>query len=138
MANKLCVDKALDYILLPDGIESDLEEDDEWEDEMMKVDDNLNLDYNPDLDINAGPLEVEADNLIEIADVMSRNRFQVFLRYIHFNDNAEMKPRDHPDYNPLFKVSPLLKRLRDAMSYLEPEERHSVDEQMISFKGLSE
>ena len=138
MANKLCVDKALDYILLPDGIESDLEEDDEWEDEMMKVDDNLNLDYNPDLDINAGPLEVEADNLAKIADVMSRNRFQVFLRYVHFNDNAEMKPRDHPDYYPLFKVSPLPKRLRDAMSHLEPEERHSVDEQMISFKGRSE
>ncbi|CAK8678001.1 unnamed protein product [Clavelina lepadiformis] len=72
-----------------------------------------------------------------IADIMSRNRFQDHLRYIHFNNNAEMKARDHPDYDPLFKVSPLLKRLRDAMSQLEPEERHSVDEQMIPFKGRS-
>ena len=68
---------------------------------------------------------------------MSRNRFQVLLRYVHFNDNAEMKPLDYPDYDPLFKMSPLLKRLRDAMSHLEPEERYSVDEQMIPFKGRS-
>lgn len=68
---------------------------------------------------------------------MSRNRFQLLLRYVHFNDNAEMKARDHPDYDPLFKVSPLLKRLREAMSHIEPEERHSVDEQMIPFKGRS-
>ena len=69
------------------------------------------------------------------ADVMSRNHFQVVLRYVHFNDNAEMKPRHHPDYEPLFKVSPLLKRLRDAISHLDPEERHSVDDHMIPFKG---
>ena len=31
---------------------------------MMKVGDDLDLDYNPDLDINAGPLEIETDNLI--------------------------------------------------------------------------
>ena len=65
MANTLSVEEALDYILLPDGIESDLEDDDEWEDKMMKVDDDLDLNYNSDLDMNAGPLEVEADNLID-------------------------------------------------------------------------
>ena len=68
MANKLGVEKALDYILLPDGIEFDLEDDDEWKDETMKVDDDLDLDYNPDLGINAGPLEVEADKLIDYED----------------------------------------------------------------------
>ena len=72
-----------------------------------------------------------------IADIMSRNRFQLLFRYIHFNDNTQAKPRDHPDYDPLFKVSPLLKRLRDAMARIEPEERHSVDEQIIPFKGRS-
>ena len=40
-----------------------------------------------------------------IADVMSRNRFELLLRYIHFNDNTNMKPREHPQYNPLFKIS---------------------------------
>ena len=68
MANKLGVEEALDYILLPYGIESDLEDDDEWEAEMMKVDDDLDLNYNPDLDINARSLDVEADNLIDYED----------------------------------------------------------------------
>ena len=53
MANKLGVEEALDHILLPDGIESDLEYDDKWEDEIMKVDNDLDLDYNLNLDINA-------------------------------------------------------------------------------------
>ena len=72
-----------------------------------------------------------------IADIMSRNRFQLLFRYIHFNDNTQAKPRDHPNYDPLFKVSPLLKRLRDAMARIETEERHSMDEQIIPFKGRS-
>ena len=36
-----------------------------------------------------------------IADVMSRNRFELLLHYIHFNDNSQMKPRDDPEYDPL-------------------------------------
>ena len=68
---------------------------------------------------------------------MSRNRFQLLFRYIHFNDNTQAKPRDHTNYDSLFKISPLLKRLRDAMARIEPEERHSVDEQIIPFKGRS-
>ena len=266
MASRFSVDEAVDHILLPDGTESDLEDDDEEENEILEqIDNDLDPDYNPYLDMNAGPLEVEVEEVtlitenesqpfpndsesqisnqqqrpqidipsqkkykwikkpyvfpnvsfegefsppagddqtpmqyfkmfldddcmeyiaeqtnmyalakdaytsakeIEqffgillfvgvypcrsyttywsnfsrfslIADVMSRNRFQCLLRYIHFNDNTEMKPREHPDYDPLFKVSPLLKRLRNAMLHLEPEERHSVDEQMIPFKGRS-
>ena len=68
-----------------------------------------------------------------IADVMWRNRFEFLFCYIHFNDNTQTKPRDHPDYDPLFKVSPLLKRVQDAMARIKPEERHSVDEQIIPF-----
>ena len=45
-----------------------------------------------------------------IADAMSRNRFELLLRYIgeivhllvHFNDNTNMKPREHQQYDPLF------------------------------------
>ena len=256
MTEKFDIDQTIKYVLLPDGVESDLESDNE-EDEIQIFDD-LDPDYNPDLRVNAGPLEIEVEALIQeeesqtlesdtttqtnlksqrkkykwkktkysfpetsfkgefslppidmptplqyfklflnddcmeyiseqtnlyalskdgkiinttaneieqfigillftgifpcraypmywcnfsrfspIADVMSRNRFQTILLYVHFNDNAEIKPRDHPDYDPLFKVSPLLKRLRNAMSHIEPEEGHSVDEQMIPFKGRS-
>ena len=72
-----------------------------------------------------------------IADVMSRNRFELLLRYIHFNDNTNMKPREHPQYNPLFKISTLLDRFRSAMQSIEPKEMHAIDEQMIPFKGRS-
>ena len=72
-----------------------------------------------------------------IADAMPRNRFELLLRYIHFNDNSQMKPRDDPEYDPIFKVSPLLNRIRAAMSVVEQEEMHSIDEQIIPFKGRS-
>ena len=72
-----------------------------------------------------------------IVDIMSRNQFQLLFCYIHFNDNTQRKSRDHPDYDPLFKVSLPLNGLRDAMARIEPEERHSMDEQIIPFKGQS-
>ena len=72
-----------------------------------------------------------------IADVMSRNRFETILRYIHFNDNAMMKKKNDEGYDPLFKVRPLLDSLKESLSKIEPEERHSIDEQMIPFKGRS-
>ena len=59
------------------------------------------------------------------------------LRYLHFNDNNEMSARDYPNYDPLFKIRPLLSSLRTNMMKTEPEERHSIDEQIIPFKGRS-
>jgi len=72
-----------------------------------------------------------------IADVMARNRFETLLRYAHYNNNEKMKERDHPDYDPLFKVRPLLDKLRNQLKIIEPEERQCIDEQMIPFKGRS-
>ena len=72
-----------------------------------------------------------------IADVMPRNRFETILRFVHFNDNSKMKQKTDDSYDPLFKVRPLLQSLKEGMSKLEPEENHSVDEQMIPFKGRS-
>ena len=71
-----------------------------------------------------------------IADMMSRNRFELLLRYIHFNNNTNMKPREHPQYDPLLKTSPLFDRLRSAMQSIEPKEMHAIDEQMIPFNGI--
>ena len=72
-----------------------------------------------------------------IADTMSRNRFKSLLRYIHFNDNNNMKKKDHTDYDALFKVRPLLDALKEKMGEVEPEEHHAIDEQIIPFKGRS-
>ena len=53
------------------------------------------------------------------------------LYTVHLNDNSQMKSRYHPDYDPLFKVGPLLKRLRNAMTCIELEGRNAEDEQIL-------
>ncbi len=72
-----------------------------------------------------------------IADIMSRSKFDSLLRYSHFNNNDNMKAKDDPDYDPLFKVRPLLDSLREQLKTVEQEERQCIDEQMIPFKGRS-
>ena len=48
-----------------------------------------------------------------IADNMSRDRFHEITRYIHFNDNSLLViNRDDPQYDRLYKVRPLLDKLR--------------------------
>ena len=41
-------------------------------------------------------------------DIMSRNRFQAILRYLHCNDNATAVPRGSPGYDSLHKISPVI------------------------------
>jgi len=66
-----------------------------------------------------------------VADVMSRNMFSNLTRYIHFNDSNKMiTNRDDPQYDPYFKVRPLLGMLRESCLNIEPEEKMSIDEQM--------
>jgi hypothetical protein len=72
-----------------------------------------------------------------VADTLPRNRLETILRYLHFNDNNEMPAKDNPEYDPLFKIRPLLSSLRANMMKVEPEERHSTDEEIIPFKGSS-
>lgn len=71
-----------------------------------------------------------------VADIMSRNRFDELNKYLHFNDNTKtVTNRDDENYDRFYKVRPLLNMLREACLKVEPEEKHSVDEQMIPFKG---
>lgn len=72
-----------------------------------------------------------------VADVMSRNRFEKLRTMFHINDNSEMKERNHPDYDKLFKVRPFIDALLSNFSNVEPEEYNCVDEIMIPFKGRS-
>ena len=44
----------------------------------------------------------------QFRDIMSRNRFQSILRYLHCNDNLTAVPRGNPGYDPLHKVSPVI------------------------------
>ena len=66
-----------------------------------------------------------------IADCMPRNRFSNLKQFLHFVDNNG----EHNDPgDKLIKVRPLLEAVRNACVLTEPEEYHSVDEQIIPSK----
>ncbi|XP_042610676.1 piggyBac transposable element-derived protein 3-like, partial [Cyprinus carpio] len=70
-----------------------------------------------------------------IATVMGHKRFDNLRTYIHMNDNTNVKQKGESAYNPLFKVRPVLEKVHANCLKVEPEENHSIDEQMIPFKG---
>lgn len=72
-----------------------------------------------------------------VADLMSRNRFQQLLKYLHFADNPKMKPPGDPCYDRLYKIQPLFQQLKLALYSIPHKEELSVDEQKIPFKGCS-
>lgn len=66
-----------------------------------------------------------------IADAMSNQRFEEIRRYLHFVDNNSQSPGDK-----FFKLRPVLDVLQERfLSAVTPEEFHSIDEQIIPFKG---
>jgi hypothetical protein len=73
-----------------------------------------------------------------IAEAMSRDRFTTLRRYIHFNNNnLVIVDKNNPAYDRFYKVRLVLESVRQACLQLELEEKMSIDEQMIPFKGKS-
>lgn len=73
-----------------------------------------------------------------IVDGMPINRFKQLLSCFHLNDNSKMKARDHPEFDKLHKVRPLLTMARDNfLREYRPSRELSVDEAMVGFKGRS-
>lgn len=71
-----------------------------------------------------------------IASHMARDKFKNINRFIHFADNDEIiRDRDDPKYDRLFKVRPLLHFIRGNCLKMFQEQRHSIDEQIVPFKG---
>lgn len=68
--------------------------------------------------------------------IFSRDSYQLIKSFLHFNDNAEQKPKGDPEYDPLYKVRPLIDIVADKyVEFYEPGESLSVDESMLKFKG---
>ena len=65
-----------------------------------------------------------------VADVMSRNRFQLLLENLHFVNNDETDKNDK-----LAKIRPIVDIVHNHCIEVEPEEYHSVDEQIIPSKN---
>lgn len=68
-----------------------------------------------------------------IADTMARNRFEKISSDIHFTDNLNVTTEQRNDK--LWKIRPWISALRGRFLTIPPEENHSVDEIMVSFKG---
>uniref|UniRef100_A0A3P8TSD3 PiggyBac transposable element-derived protein domain-containing protein n=1 Tax=Amphiprion percula TaxID=161767 RepID=A0A3P8TSD3_AMPPE len=70
--------------------------------------------------------------------VMSRNRFEVFLSFIHFVNNDERVERGLPGHDRLFKVRPIINMIIPRFSAIYgPHKELSLDEMIIAFKGRS-
>ncbi|XP_018081222.1 piggyBac transposable element-derived protein 4-like [Xenopus laevis] len=69
--------------------------------------------------------------------IMPMNRYQVLLRFLHFNDNATATPPNEPGHDQLHKLRPLIESLckRFAEVYT-PSQNLCVDESHMFFKGL--
>ena len=72
-----------------------------------------------------------------VADCMSRKRFDTLRTYyyVHMNGNVNLKERGQPGYDPCFKFRPVYDKVRGNCLKVENEEVHSIDEQIIPFKG---
>ncbi|XP_069092145.1 piggyBac transposable element-derived protein 4-like [Pleurodeles waltl] len=67
---------------------------------------------------------------------MSRNRYLLLLRMLHFVDNTLVLPRDHPDSDRLFKIRPILNHFVARFSEIYvPGKEIAVDESLLMFKG---
>lgn len=63
--------------------------------------------------------------------VMTRNRFELLLQYLHFADNDNINPNDR-----IGKIRYLVNLLNDRFkTYYAPKEEVCVDESMIPFRG---
>lgn len=63
--------------------------------------------------------------------IMSRNRFEVLLKMLHFSDNAQC-----PEGDRLYKVQPLLNEIiKNYQKIYTPGKTFCIDETMVPFQG---
>ncbi|CAG2200909.1 unnamed protein product [Mytilus edulis] len=69
-------------------------------------------------------------------DVMSRNRFQAILRYLHCSNNTTAVPRGQPGYDPLHKINPVVEFFNEVFELnYRLSQNIVVDERIVGFKG---
>ncbi|XP_062256971.1 piggyBac transposable element-derived protein 2-like [Platichthys flesus] len=70
----------------------------------------------------------------QVADSMSRDRWEEIKRFIHFNDNSNMAANIE---DKLFKVRPIIDSLLQKFQDLPQDQMLSIVEQLVPFKGRS-
>ena len=68
---------------------------------------------------------------------MSRNRFEIITKFLHFADNSNAPDPSDPNRDKLYKIRELFEKLLHNCLTVKPEEKNFIDEQSIPFKGKS-
>ncbi len=76
-------------------------------------------------------------NIPKISETMTVNPFDRIKRFFHCNDNSKMVLKDHPGFDKLFKVRPVIDSVQGKCKQVPQEERYSMDEQIILTKCRS-
>jgi hypothetical protein len=67
---------------------------------------------------------------------MSRDRYLNLLTFFHLTDNEQAVPREHDNYNPLFKVHTFKETLQCRFRTIYTPDQHiAMDEGMVLWKG---
>lgn len=69
-----------------------------------------------------------------IKATMSINRFEAIRSVLHFNNNEQHLPREHPDHDRLHKIRPVVDHLNKTFSSIPVDQRLFIDEQMCATK----
>ncbi|KAM4544857.1 piggyBac transposable element-derived protein 4-like [Odontesthes bonariensis] len=70
--------------------------------------------------------------------VMSRNRFEIIMSFLHFVNNEHYIGRGQPGHDRLFKIRPVINLIVPQYSKVYGPSKHlSLDEMTIAFKGRS-
>ena len=70
-----------------------------------------------------------------VADVMSRDRWEEIKRNIHFNDNSLQLTRDDENFERMFEIRPFVEHLQKKVQRIPKSEYLCVDEQIVPYKG---
>ena len=63
-------------------------------------------------------------------------RYWHFCRYLHLKDSQQQAPRDDPNYDPLYKLRPLVDICHhNFLAHYAPAREMSIDEAMAKYKG---
>lgn len=66
---------------------------------------------------------------------LSQKRFEEIRRYLHFNDNSKMLDKEHPNFDRLHKIRPLIDHLNNKFNSIPYPRDLSLDEQLCATKA---
>ena len=68
--------------------------------------------------------------------IMTRNRFELILKFFHLADNAKLIPRNQEGHDPIFRVREMLNRYADrCRTVYIPDQEIALDEATVPWKG---